>query len=143
VFHLDVPFAVCPGDRQRAWLSVLCWQGEWIDDLPHGPGTYTDVNVKGHDGELGREIFEGLFEAGHRRDGEGTMYYANGDVYVGAWAAPTSGRTHPQKSARQACGWGWWAGDAFLTHTPHTCAIDVRCRRVQGSDAARAGEDAV
>jgi hypothetical protein len=58
------------------------YDGEWVDDKMEGMGTLTYVNGN---------CFTGMYKAGKRADGPGTMVYKEdgkaGDVYTGQWVS--------------------------------------------------------
>ena len=68
-FHLE--------RRQKSWPDGSRYDGEWLQDKPHGQGMYTYAD--------GAQYW-GRFYLG-KRQGEGMMKYGNGDEYEGSWFA--------------------------------------------------------
>ncbi|OQR91568.1 radial spoke head 10 family protein [Achlya hypogyna] len=75
-------------DDVKAGRGVMQWldrgesyDGDWLDDRPHGVGTHVWRGGKGRD-RVSR--YEGEFARG-LRDGYGVFYYSNGARYEGHW----------------------------------------------------------
>ena len=51
------------------------YEGEWLDNAPHGSGSYSWANG---------DRYEGQWKAG-RMDGEGTYVWTDGALYTGSW----------------------------------------------------------
>ena len=68
-----------PGSRLRKLPSGNkdCYNGEWLNDKPHGEGT---LDMKGSTGDT----YEGQFAVG-MPSGQGKCFYASGAVYTGQW----------------------------------------------------------
>ena len=51
------------------------YEGEWMDDMKHGKGTFYYKNGNKYSGQFSNNL----------RNGYGIMYYSNGDKYEGDW----------------------------------------------------------
>ncbi|KAF0978406.1 hypothetical protein FDP41_002226 [Naegleria fowleri] len=75
-------------ENKRSGYGVMHWttdpleiyEGEWLNDLPHGNGKHTYLQASGKK----CNYYEGSFVEG-KREGQGTFHYADGSSYSGEW----------------------------------------------------------
>lgn len=64
-------------------VSIIQYDGEWYDDLPHGIGTMV-YPLSDRATGMGGGSYEGAWVNGQRW-GEGKRVYLSGDVYTGRY----------------------------------------------------------